>query len=178
MRKSSFAALALVGSAALVGGVVTPAIAADTTSTVAVSGGTLTIGAPGTSVLTNITSSSSEQEATATLTDVSVIDDRASTAGWTASVALSAFTTPEGTPGSVIPPETAVYTPAAAVVTVSPTTVVTPTTATDLSTTKAVQSTVGGTSSNTATWDATLTVKVPALALANDYTATLTHSIL
>jgi hypothetical protein len=177
MRKSSFAALALVGSAALVGGVVTPAIAADTTSTVAVSGGTLTIGAPETSVLTNITSSSSEQEATATLTDVSVIDDRASTATWTASVALSAFSG-ASTSGTVIPPETAVYTPAAAVVTVSPTTVVTPTTATDLSTAKAVQASGGGTSSNTATWDATLTVKVPALALADDYTATLTHSVL
>ena len=182
MRKSSFAALALIGSVALVGATVTPAMAAEpstdgTTTTVAVAGGSLTMGSPTTAALTSITSSSAEQTVTATLTDISVIDNRASTATWNATVVLSPFV---GAAGSTteIPLGTATYVPTDAVVTVSAQTVVLKATTTPgLAVAQSVQASAGNTSSHTATWGATVTVKVPALALADTYTATLTHSV-
>ncbi|MFC5928552.1 hypothetical protein D6T64_21280 [Cryobacterium melibiosiphilum] len=179
MRKSTFAALALMGSVALVGAAVTPAMAAttDTTiATVAVTGGVLTMVAPETAALTAIVSSSAPQTASAELTGVQVIDDRASIAIWTATATLSAFVPTNGST-TVIPLTTATYVPDAAVVTVSPTTVVTPSSVTDLTDPETVQVSAGGTSSNTATWGAKVEVTVPALALADIYTATLTHSV-
>ncbi|OIH82774.1 hypothetical protein BLJ79_17615 [Arthrobacter sp. UCD-GKA] len=50
--------------------------------------------------------------------------------------------------------------------------------ATDVGTAVAVQTATGVTGNNTAIWGAVLAIEVPAQALADTYTATLTHSVL
>ncbi|KQR75542.1 hypothetical protein ASF98_06940 [Arthrobacter sp. Leaf337] len=171
MRSFSRVSLVAVASAALIGSLALPASAADTTATVEVPVGSLSISAPVGADLATITPGSS---ASATLTGVEVIDTRAGEAGWAAQVVLSDFV--GATPSNVIPATAAVYTPAVAVPTGTVT--VDGTTQSDLSTPKTVQAATAVTGNNTATWDANLSVTAPADALADVYTATLTHSVL
>jgi hypothetical protein len=173
MRSITRVSLVIAASAALVGSLALPASAADTTATVEIEVGSLGISAPGGADLTTIIPGGS---ASAALVDVTVIDGRAGTGGWTASVTLTDFT---GTtdPDNVIPASAATYTPAAADETGTST--VAPTTRVGLSTTpQAVQTATGVSGNNTAIWDASLSLLAPANALADTYEATLTHSVL
>jgi hypothetical protein len=172
MRSITRVSLVIAASAALVGSLALPASAADTAATVEVPVGSLAISAPVGADLGEITPGLS---ASATLTGVQVIDTRAGTGIWTASVTLTNFV--GTTPTNIIPATAARYTPAAAVP--GGTVTVTPTTRVGLSSTpQAVQTASDVVGNNTATWDAELRVTAPTDALADTYTATLTHSVI
>ena len=174
MRTISRISLVAAASAALVGSIALPASAAptaDTTATVEVPVGSLSISAPAGADLATITPGGT---ASATLTGIQVSDTRAGEAGWAASVTLSDFV--GDTPTNVIPATAATYTPGAAVV--AGTSTVEATAQSGLATAKTVQAATGVVGNNTATWSADLGVTAPANALADNYTATLTHSVL
>jgi len=172
MRSITRVSLVIAASAALAGSLALPASAADTTATVEVPVGSLGISAPVGADLGLITPGLS---ASAALPGVEVIDTRAGTADWAAQVTLTNFVGTTVT--NIIPASAATYTPAAAVETGTST--VAATTRVGLSTTpQSVQTATGVVGNNTATWDANLSVTAPADALADTYTATLTHSVL
>lgn len=175
MRNFSRVSLAVAVSAALVGFIALPATAAptaDTTVTVIVPVGELSVSAPGTANLGTVTPGSFSE---VTLTPVQVSDTRAGEAGWNVAVGMTDFSNVGAT--RTIPASAATYTPAAASTTGNVT--VTPTTLGSLATTAATAQTATAVSgNNTATWDAVLRVTAPAGTLADSYTATLTHSFL
>ena len=105
---------------------------------------------------------------------MTVTDDRAGTAGWVATVSISDFTGTGTTPPS-LPATAARYTAPAA--TVTGTATVNASTVTDISTAATVQTASAVTGNNTATWDPTLQIVAPSDALADTYTATITHSV-
>lgn len=175
MRNLSRVSLAVAVSAALIGSIALPATAAptaDTTVTVLVEPGVLSVSAPGTANLGTVTPGGTTS---VPLTAVQVTDNRAGVTGWQAQVILTGFV---GTavPTRTIPASAATYTPAAP--TVTGTATVTPATQADLSTAKTVQTATAVSGNNTATWDASLSILAPAGTLADTYTATLTHSFL
>ncbi|WP_159620647.1 hypothetical protein [Arthrobacter zhaoguopingii] len=171
MRTISRISLSVTASAVLVGSLALPASAADTTATVQVTAGGLGISAPAGAGLSSLAPGGT---ASATVAGVTVTDERAGTIGWNAAVIMTNFTGTTNT--NVIPATAASYAPGAAVSTGTAT--VAATSQTDLSTAKAVQTATGVVGNNTATWDATLSVTAPANALADTYTAVLTHSFL
>ncbi|WP_373461921.1 hypothetical protein [Arthrobacter sp. V4I6] len=107
---------------------------------------------------------------------IQVTDTRAGTAGWVAQVASTAFI--GGIANNNIAASAASYTPAAA--TPTGVAVVTPAPApVALSATpQTVQTATVVVGNNGATWGAGLSLAVPGNALADTYTATLTHSVL
>ncbi|MHA7285924.1 WxL domain-containing protein [Arthrobacter sp. MDT3-44] len=175
MRNVSRLCLAVGASAVLVGSLALPASAADTattTATVEVPAGSIAISAPGAVVaLTGLTPG---QSVTAAVDGVTVTDDRAGVEGWSVQVGLSDFT--GQVTGDTIPASGASYTPGVAVK--AGTSTVTATTQASLSVPGVVQSATGVNGNNTAAWNATLQVSAPSDALADVYTATLTHSVL
>ena len=174
MRKITLAALALASSAALVGITAVPAFAATngTPVTVTVAAGDLSITVPGTKALTAALPGATS---TTTLGDTVVTDARAGTAGWIATVTLSALVG-TGTNTKTITTADATYTAGTATpsgtVTVAAATVIS-----DLTTAKPSQTATAVSGNNTATWAATLTVKMPAQILADIYSGTLTQSV-
>ncbi|GAA1789642.1 hypothetical protein GCM10009712_41280 [Pseudarthrobacter sulfonivorans] len=173
MRSISRVSIALAASAVLVGSLALPASADDTVLTVVVPVGQIGISGPlgGTAALTALTPGG---DATATIEDVTVIDNRAGVAGWVASVSLEDFV--GLTPSNIISAADAAYDTGVAVETGTST--VTSADVSDLSIGGPVQTAAGVVGNNTAIWDATLTVTAPDDALADTYTATLTHSVL
>ena len=175
MRKITLAALALASSAALVGVTAVPAFAAtdSTPVTVTVATGVLSIAAPsGTTVLTAAVPGATS---TTALGDTVVTDARAGTAGWVADVTLPALT---GTsPSTVtIPTTDATYTAGTATKT-GTVTVTAATVITGLGTAKTSQTATAVTGNHTATWAASLTIKMPTDVLADTYSGTMTQSV-
>lgn len=159
-------------STALICSVSLPATAADTTATVTVPGGALAVSAPAS---TDFGSVAPGGLATVLLTGVEVTDTRAGTTGWVASVASTDFIGLIA--NNSFPASAALYTPAVAVP--SGLVAVQPGTPVALSSTAApAQTATAVTGNNSATWAADLLLTVPANALADTYTATLTHSVL
>lgn len=177
MRNLTRASLALIGSTALAASVALPASAADTTMTVTVPSGTITISSVSDSVSLNSVSPGST--ATVTLTGVKVTDNRAGTTGWTATVISTDFKSAKretlGVSLHSIAASNASYTAETATVT-GTATVTTTGKQTDLSAAKAVQTAGAVQGNNTATWNGTLELAVPSNAIADDYTAVVTHS--
>ncbi len=174
MRTISRVSLIAAVSATLVGSIALPATAAptsDTSVTVEVPTGSLSISAPATAALGTVTPGGFS---TVTLTGVQVSDTRAGVADWSAQVTMTNLV--GATPTNIIPASAATYTPAAAVVTGTAT--VSATAASGLSAASTVQAATAVSGNNTATWDAVLRIDAPASALADTYTATLTHSFL
>lgn len=176
MRTISRVSLVVAVSAAIAGSVALPATAAptaaDTAVTVVVPSGDLTMSAPTTAGLGTVAPGS---PASVTLTAVSVTDTRAGTLGWQAQVTMGDLV--GGTnPAHIILASAATYTPGVAAV--NGTALVGETTATGLSTPTTVQEATGVSGNNDATWDASLSIQVPTDALADSYSATLTHSTL
>jgi hypothetical protein len=172
MRKIILTSFALTGAVAMTGIAALPASAAtdDTTATVEVTAGALSIAAPESMILSAVAPGAT---ATGTLTGVQVSDLTADLAGWTTSVSISDFTS--ATTLDTIPAAGVTYTAAGANVTG------TADVAAGIASAGSgdVQTATAVTGNNTATWDATVNVVIPADALAaTDYTATLTHSIL
>ncbi len=150
------------------------ATASNTPVTVEVTGGALTISAPAQSVdLGSVITSGNSQTVRAQLGNVAVTDNRAGTAGWTATASASDFTGPQTIATSTF--GLVVYTPPQAAVTGSAT--VNPATVSTLYPGGPVQvaTNVGG--SNTATWNPTIAVNIPANALAGTYSTSITHSV-
>lgn len=171
-RVSSIAAV----SAALICSVSLPATAADsatTTATVTVTGGGLAISAPAAAGLGSVAPGAT---ATVNLAGVQVSDTRAGMAGWVAQVASTDFV--GGIANNEIAASAASYTPALAtptgVVVVTPSAIPVTLSATP----QTVQTATVVVGNNGATWGAGLSLSVPGSALADTYTATLTHSVL
>jgi hypothetical protein len=167
--------LVLACSAALAGGMAVPASAADTadtTTTVTITGGGLTLTAPAGATLSTGTPG---QNSTVTLGSTAVTDARAGVAGWSATVALPALTGATR-PTETIPTTAATYLAA----TVTPTgtsTLTAPATRTDLTSAKVSQAATSVSGNNSAAWTAALTVPIPAQVLADTYSGVLTQSV-
>jgi hypothetical protein len=150
------------------------ATASNTPVTVEVTGGDLTISAPTQSVgLGSVVTSTSAQTVTALLGNVAVTDNRAGTAGWTATASATDFTGPQSISTSTF--GSMVYTPPQATVTGSAT--VTPSTESTMYPGGRVQDATNVVGSNTATWDPTIAVTIPANAEAGTYSTSITHSV-
>lgn len=157
-----------------------PARAAATTTTFTLATGTLSISAPASSDLG--TGSTGAGTLSAQLGGVTVTDNRGALLGtWTASVSSTDFTTGGATANETIAKGQVTYWSGLATAT-SGTAVFTPGQATALNaqalsasrTAYGAASIVGN---NSATWNPTLTVNVPAAAVAGTYTGTVTHSV-
>ena len=164
-------ALAFATSAAIAVAMALPPSAADPMAPVEVAAGSRAISSA--SELATLSVIHPGTDAFITLGATAVTDNRAGTAGWSASVVLSDFTG-AATRARLSATGTA-YTPAAAVATGAIT--VTASTATDPTTPKVIQTATNVAGNNTATWNAGLSVHVPAEAVADVYTATLTYSV-
>ena len=175
MRNMKIAAAALFLGGAGVLTFAVPAFAAtaaDTPVTVVITAGTLGISAPTASVLLGTTpANATAQTVTAQLGPVLVTDARAGIAGW---VATAGATAPGG--GTGIPPSAMGYTPGDT--TVVGTATVTGINLASMATQSTVETATGVSGSNTATWNPSIVVTVPAGAVAGTYSATITHSML
>jgi hypothetical protein len=164
-------ALAVVCSAAMLGVMAGPASGADTVATVVVSSGSLGFSsAPTSAALGEVHPGT---VAAITLHGITVTDNRAGTAGWSASVLLMDFT--GDATGARLSAAGATYTPTAA--TTTGTVSVTASPATDPTMPRIIQTATCVTGNNTATWDVSLTIQVPNEAVADAYTATVTYSV-
>jgi hypothetical protein len=144
-----------------------------TTTTFTVTSGALTITAPDTA---DLGSGAPGTTITGSLGAVTVTDDRALlAASWTATASSTHFVTGGGTANEIIPASAAAYT----VGSITTTGTITAT-GTDITLSGSAQTIVAGTSGvgdNTASWDPTVAVAVPASAVAGVYTGTITHSV-
>lgn len=181
MRSVTRFSLVLASSAVLVGSMALPASAADTTTTtVTVPSGTIGYSAvPATAA--PLSTSAPGTTATVSLAGVQITDNRAGTAGWTATVSMSPLNgeaeTVVGTSDNIIQPTAAAYTAGAATRT-GTVTVTASAKQSDLTAAQNVQTATAVTGNHTATWTGTLEVAIPSDAIADTYTATLTHSLL
>jgi uncharacterized repeat protein (TIGR01451 family) len=144
------------------------------TATVTIISGVLSITAPASA---SLGSANPGGIIGANLGTVQVTDGRGFGAGWTATVATTAFTTGNGTPAEIIPPENATYaisalsqTTGSATFTFAP--------RTNLSfAPQAVVAASNVTGNTSATWNPLINIQVPASAVGGTYTATITHSV-
>ncbi|WP_291057536.1 hypothetical protein [Herbiconiux sp.] len=174
MRTSTRILAGIATSAALTLVVAVPAMAVpgppESTVTAEVTGGSLTITAPASTILN---SAAPGLDASGSLQGVSVTDERAIEGTWTASYSITDFTST--TTDAVIPSdafEINAVVPTATTGTIDLETF----TRTGAGPSAVASATVVG--NNSATWVEGILVHVPAGALAGVYTATLTHSVL
>lgn len=145
----------------------------DTTVTFTVTSGLLTMTAPDTA---NLGSGVPGGTISHTIGNVTVTDGRARLgASWTATASSTNWTTGSGIPAETIPATDVSYRPGAitttGIITARPF---------DITLSNGAQTAVtgtGGTGDNSATWDPTLSVSVPAAAVIGTYTATLTQAV-
>jgi hypothetical protein len=180
MRNSTRAGAALLSALAFTGVTAVSASAAEpgtdtTTVTVDVKGGTLDIAVPADALTFALTEPG--QVATGELTGITVNDTRAATVGWVASVNIEEFTSE--TVAAAIPAENFTYTASNTTVKTGNSTVVAaPSAVAGGPSASAVQTATAVVGNNSATWGATVELLIPTQALAANYTATLTHSVL
>jgi hypothetical protein len=145
----------------------------DTTVTFTVTSGALSMSAPATA---DLGSSAPGTTISGALGAVTVTDDRALlAASWTAVASASDWTTGGATPAETIPAGDVGYDPGA--VTTTGTITATGTPITLAGTVAPVVTGTAGVGDNTASWDPTLAVAVPASAVGGVYTGTLTQSV-
>lgn len=177
----------VLGAAAVIGMALTStaafaAVAApghpDTTVTFAVGTGLLTMTAPGSATLATGTGQPSTT-ISGLLGSTVVTDDRASLAAtWTVSVSTSDFTTGTLTAAETIPATAVTYTAGTFFTTGTISVAATPAI---LTLSNAATEDIFGTAGvgdNSATWNPTLDVAIPAAAVTGTYTGTLTQSVL
>ena len=151
---------------------------ADTTGatpiTIEVTGGPLNISVPAGPVsLGSVGASTSPQTVTAFLGTVSVTDVRGGTAGWVVTASAVDFTGPQNI--SVSAPGLSSYTtPAASVIGTAD---VAGSNLNALYPGGVVQTATGVVGVNAATWNPTISMTIPANALAGTYSSTVTHSV-
>jgi hypothetical protein len=170
MRKIMLVTPALA-AAALVLVSAAPAFA-STGVTFAVTGGNLTVSDPASASLQAVAASVTAQPVSGQLGNVTVTDDRGGTTGWTATAVSTTFTGPNGVsvPASAVSENPGTPTSTGTVT-------LTPAAPTDLSSAATTMTATGVAGAETATWDPTLTVELPADALAGSYTGTITDSV-
>ncbi|WP_331740185.1 WxL domain-containing protein (plasmid) [Streptomyces sp. NBC_01005] len=142
--------------------------------TLAVTTGTIDITVPtGPVSLGTVAASSSPQTVSAQLGNVTVTDNRGGTTGWVVTANGVDFTGPQSI--SVSAPGSSSYsTPAA---TVTGTATVNASNLNPLYPPGPVQTATGVSGINTAVWNPTISVTIPADALAGTYSSTITHSV-
>jgi hypothetical protein len=157
-----------------------PARAADTTTTFSLAAGALSISAPASSDLGS--GSTGGGTLSAQLGTVTVTDSRGALLGtWTASVSSTDFTTGGATANETVAKGQVTYWSGAATAS-SGTAVFTPgqaaaANAQALSVARTAFSATAIVGNNSASWNPTVTVNVPAAAVAGTYTGTITHSV-
>jgi len=157
-----------------------PARAADTTTTFSLAAGSLSISAPASSGLG--AGSTGAGTLSAQLGTVTVTDTRGALLGtWTASVSSTDFTTGGATANETVGKGQVTYWSGTATAS-SGTAVFTPGQATSgnaqaLSVSRTAFSASVIIGNNSASWNPTVTVNVPAAAVAGTYTGTITHSV-
>ncbi len=169
-------ALTVSVAAALALGVALPALAATTTATLQITGGSLSISAPADAgSLGSAANTVAGPIISGDLGQVQVNDARSAAAGsgWVASVISTAFTPPSG---PTIAASAVGYT-ANAIGKVG-TATYTANDPTDLTAASPAVTATGITGDNSATWTPTIDVTVPGGMAANVYSATITHSVL
>ena len=156
-----------------------PARAADTTTTFTLAAGALSISAPASS---GLGSGSGGGTLSAQLGTVTVTDSRGALLGtWTASVSSTDFTTGGATANETVAKGQVTYWSGAATAS-SGTAVFTPgqaeaANAQALSVARTAFSATAIIGNNSASWNPTVTVNVPAAAVAGTYAGTITHSV-
>ena len=162
--------LAATGATALVVSIAMPASADDTAATFSLTGGTLTLSVGASAALTDEASGVAANVITGTLGTVSVTDARGGTAGWVTSAASTTFT------GAGLSASDGVaYTNGT--VTETGTNTVAAVTGQSIATSASVATATAVSGNNTASWNPTLDVSMPAGALAGDYVGTVTTSL-
>jgi len=142
----------------------------DTAVTFSLGGGTLDIAVPTSAALTNGVSGATS--ITGTLGATTVTDNRGLLTGWTSSAASTAFiSTPAGTTSTVVTYGSGTITKTGFVTTTSSGSVPVTTTAVPVVVATLVQGV------NTATWNPTLTVTLPATSTTGAYAGTVTTSV-
>jgi hypothetical protein len=172
--RNAAAAGALLAAASFV--VAAPAQAAEqpTGTTAAVNGGVLSLSAPATVVFPAANPGTVTH---ATLTNISVSDTRAGTTGWVASVSVTHFAS-AADPTRTLAASDLTYKPSPAATTGVAAVTHHPA-ITGATTGQPVHTATNVNGNNTATWSAELHLAIPSTALAaNDYHATITHSVL
>lgn len=158
-------------------GIALPATAAtgDTTATITVTGGSLSITVPPAANLGTTASTVGVSIISGPLGQVQVLDARSAAAGsgWVASVISTAFTPSSG---PAIAASAVGYT--AGAITKVGTATYTANNRGDLTAVGAAVTATGITGDNSATWTPTITVAVAGGTVAGDYSATITHSVL
>jgi hypothetical protein len=174
MRKS-LVIVPLVAAAAVLGTL--PASAqttGDTPITFQVTGGTLDITVPSGPVnLGTVAAGDTAQTVSAKLGTVTVTDGRDGTTGWTVTEHGVDFTGPSTI--SVSAPGSSSYDPG--VITTTGTVIATGTAQSPIYPPSAVVTGTGVNGINTATWDPTVSITVPANTLTGTYSSTITHDI-
>ncbi|MEV0457276.1 hypothetical protein [Catellatospora methionotrophica] len=172
----------MLAAAATAVGLAGPAAAApgDTIVTLTVVGsGGLTISVP---LASNLGTGSEGTTISGQMGPVVVLDLRALlTPAWTASVVSTAFTTGGAGPGESIPAANVKYWSGPATITLGTGTFtpgqINAAAAQVINVPRTAFSHTGGTGSNSATWNPTLVVAIPADAVGGVYTGTVTHSV-
>jgi hypothetical protein len=149
------------------------ASAQDSTITFSVTSGALSISVP---VTANLGSGASGTTINGVLGAATVTDNRALLdASWTVTASSTDFTTGGATPAETIPSSDVGYDPGS--ITTTGTITATGTPVTLAGTPAPVVTGTAGVGDNTASWDPTLSVAVPAAAVGGTYTGTVTHSV-
>ncbi len=176
--RGSKSVLAVVTGVTLAVAAALPAAASttgNTTTTFALGGGGLSITVPASADLGNAPASSGTL--VGTLGNVTVTDTRAGLAtSWTVTVSSSDFTTGGGSAAETIDSDQVSYAPGGATAETGSATFA-PGTPGPLYPARTAFSATNTIGSNSATWDPTLTVNVPAQAISGSYTGTVTHSV-
>ena len=172
---------AIIAIVAAVTALAVPAFAANTTTTFSLSGGTLSISAPSSTV--NLGSAATgASTVSAQLGTVTVTDARGALAGsWTATASSTDFTTGGATADETVTKGNIYYWSGAATAS-SGTAVFTPgqllvANETALSSAKTAFSASAIVGNDSASWNPTIDVHIPAAAVAGTYTGTITHSV-
>jgi hypothetical protein len=145
----------------------------DTVVTFTVTTGALSLTAP---AAADLGSGAPGTTISGTVGPVTVTDDRAAlNASWNATASSTDWTTGGSTPNETIPAGDATYTPGQITTTGTVSTVGSTITLSGTAQTVVAATDVVG--NNTATWNPTVAVAVPAAAVGGTYTATLSHSV-
>jgi hypothetical protein len=169
----------LVVVIAALGAIAIPAHGATTSTTFALTAGTLSISTPSSKVLG--TAATTGSTISAQLGTVTVTDERGTTLGsWTATVSSSDFTTGGATANETIAKASVDYWSGSA--TTSGTGTFTPgqllaANKQALSASRTAYAATVLVGNNTAAWNPTVILNIPASAVAGDYTGTITHSV-
>lgn len=152
----------------------TAATTGDTPVTFEVTSGALNISVPTNTVdLGSVMAGNGVQPVSAHLGNVTVTDDRDGTAGWTVNAHATDFTGPQNI--SVSAPGSSDYSPGT--ISTTGTVIASGSILTPLYPPGPVVTASGVSGINTATWNPTITVNVPADALVGTYSSTVTHDV-